>query len=154
MQFNRHSSIYQFFWANTDIRSYFVKYLRQNILLISQCERFYETSSGKGGKSITKEKPDKSTNRISAHFFQTPIFSLVLRRNRLSAYAQMSIKISHFDSTNSCNLFDNSSIYQFFWANTDTKSYFVKYLRQNSFIISQWERFYEANSEKGGKSTT
>jgi hypothetical protein len=66
----------------------------------------------------------------------------------------MSIKIIHFDSTNSCNLFDNSSIFQFFWANTEMRSYFVKYLRQNILLISQCERFYEANSGKGGKSTT
>jgi hypothetical protein len=30
-------------------------------LLISQSERFYEANSGKGGKSSTKEKRDKST---------------------------------------------------------------------------------------------
>jgi hypothetical protein len=41
---------------------------------------------------------------IFCTFFQTPIFSLILRRNRLSAHVQMSIKISLYDSTNSCNL--------------------------------------------------
>jgi hypothetical protein len=48
------------------MRSYFVKYLRQNILLISQCERFYEANSGKDGKSSSKEKRDKNT------FFSEP----------------------------------------------------------------------------------
>jgi hypothetical protein len=48
------------FWANIDMRTYFVKYLAQNILLISQIDVFTKPVVEKAGKASQKK------NRITA----------------------------------------------------------------------------------------